>query len=87
METSKRNLCRYLKQAKMSFYFSFIPSQNRKADQVLFGSVDTSVMGEEMEKGCGRVNIMQILRIHVCKWKMIPVKTTLGMVGRWNKGE
>jgi hypothetical protein len=44
-------------------------------------------MGEEMEKGCGRVNIMQILRIHVCKWKMIPVKTTLGMVGRWNKGE
>jgi hypothetical protein len=25
--------------------------------------------GEEVGKGCGRVNIVQILCTHVCKWK------------------
>jgi hypothetical protein len=25
--------------------------------------------GEEMRKGCRRVNIVQILCTHVCKWK------------------
>jgi hypothetical protein len=27
-----------------------------------------------VEKGCGRVNTMQILCKHVCKWKMIPLE-------------
>jgi hypothetical protein len=28
-----------------------------------------------MEKGWRRMNIVQILCTHVCKWKMIPVET------------
>jgi hypothetical protein len=26
-------------------------------------------VGEEMGKGCRRVNMVQILCVHVCKWK------------------
>jgi hypothetical protein len=37
--------------------------------------------GEEVGKGCGRVNIVQILCTHVCKWKMRPVETIPGMGG------
>jgi hypothetical protein len=34
-------------------------------------------------KGCRRMNIVQILCTHVCKWKMITIETTPGMgVGR-----
>jgi hypothetical protein len=39
-------------------------------------------------KGLGRVNVVQILCIHVCKWKMRPVETTPGMgAGKRDKGE
>jgi hypothetical protein len=34
-----------------------------------------------VRKECGRVNIMQILCIHVCKWKKITVETILGIGG------
>jgi hypothetical protein len=33
------------------------------------GGVDTSVRREEVGKGCRRVNMMQTLCMHVCKWK------------------
>jgi hypothetical protein len=36
MEMSQGNsLCSYLKQTKMSFFFSFTKSENRRAEQVL----------------------------------------------------
>jgi hypothetical protein len=51
----------------MSFFFSFINLENRRAEQVLPGGICTSGRGEEMRKWCGRVNIEKILCIHV--WK------------------
>jgi hypothetical protein len=69
MEISQGNfLCSYLKQTKM-FFFSFTKSEDRRVEQVLPGEVGTSGIGEEVGKGCGRVNIVQILCIQVCKWK------------------
>jgi hypothetical protein len=32
-----------------------------------------------MEKGCRRVNMEQLLCTYVCKWKIIPVETSMGM--------
>jgi hypothetical protein len=43
--------------------------------------VDTSRRGEEVGKGCGRVNMVQILCTHVCKWKTRSVETIPGMGG------
>jgi hypothetical protein len=48
----------------MSF-FSFIKSENRRAEKVLLQGVGMSGSGEEMVKGHGRMNIVQILYIHV----------------------
>jgi hypothetical protein len=33
------------------------------------GGGGTNARGKEMGKGCKRVNMVQILCIHVCKWK------------------
>jgi hypothetical protein len=71
MELSQGNsLCSYLKQTKLSF-FSFAKSENKRVEQILpgMGGVGTSVKEEEVGKGHGRVNIVQILCTHVCKWK------------------
>jgi hypothetical protein len=63
MEMSQGNsLCSYLKQAKLSvFFFPFTKSENRREEQVLPGGIGTSEREKEMGKGCGRVNIVQIL--------------------------
>jgi hypothetical protein len=37
-------------------------------------------------EGCGKMNMVQILCTHVCKWKMRPVETIPGMGGE-DKGE
>jgi hypothetical protein len=55
----------------MSF-FSLTKLENRRAEQVLSvggGYFGTSGMGENVGKGFRRVNMLQILCIHVCKWK------------------
>jgi hypothetical protein len=39
------------------------------------------VGGEDKRKGCRRVNMVEILCIHVCKGKMRPVETIPGMGG------
>jgi hypothetical protein len=59
----------HLKQTKMSFFFSFTNSENRRAEQVLLGRVGTSGKGQKVGKGSGRANIVQILCMHVSKWK------------------
>jgi hypothetical protein len=41
--------------------------------------VDTNE--EEVAKGYRKVNTVQILCAHVCKWKKIPVETILGIAG------
>jgi hypothetical protein len=73
MEMSQGNsLYSYLKQTKVSFYFCFTKLQNRRVEQVL--SVGRVLLrAEVVEKGYRRVHIVQILGMHVCKWKLIPV--------------
>jgi hypothetical protein len=40
--------------------------------------IGTPGSGEDVGKGYRRENMVQILDIHVCKWKMRPVETILG---------
>jgi hypothetical protein len=42
----------------------------------------TSRREEDVDKGCKRVTIVQILCAHVYKWKIIAVETTPGMERR-----
>jgi hypothetical protein len=66
IEMSQGNsLCSYLKQAKMSFFFLFFSStklENRRVEEVC-------VLGEVVEKGCRRVNMVQILCTYICRCK------------------
>jgi hypothetical protein len=49
MEVPQENsLCSYLKQAKLSFFFSFIKSENRIVEQILSGG-----LGPVQGEGCG----------------------------------
>jgi hypothetical protein len=52
-------------------FFSFTKSENRRAEQVLpgGGGVGTRRRCKEVGKGCGRVNMVQILCTYVCKLK------------------
>jgi hypothetical protein len=60
-----------VKQTKMSF--SFIYKGREQEGKIGPGEgvqeVGTSGRGEEVGKGHGRVNMVQILCTHVCKWK------------------
>jgi hypothetical protein len=68
MEISQGNsLCSYLKQTKMSF-FSLQNWRTGVWNSPASGG-GTSERGEEVEKGHGRVNLVQILCAHVHKWK------------------
>jgi hypothetical protein len=83
-------LCSYLKQQKcLLFFLSFAKLDNRREEQVLPGENDSGVEndaggeGEEMVKGCRRVNMLQI---YICvnmnvNGKMIPVETISQMEG------
>jgi hypothetical protein len=60
----KETLCvAYHKQTKMPFSLSFLfffvtKSENRRTEQILPRMIGTSGRGEEMRKGCGRLNIV-----------------------------
>jgi hypothetical protein len=43
------------------------------------GVVGTGARGEEVGKEYRRVNMVQLLCTHVCKWKMIPIENSSGM--------
>jgi hypothetical protein len=47
-----------------------------------FKLTGTSRRRQEVRKGCGRVNMVQILCTHICKGKTRPVETVPGMKGR-----
>jgi hypothetical protein len=71
----------YLKQTKMSsFSFYIIGKQEGRIDPV-WGRAGTSRKGEDVGKGCRRVNVVPILCTHVCKWKMRLTKTIPRMWG------
>jgi hypothetical protein len=66
------SLCSYLKQAKMSlFSFSFFLIQNQRTEEQNRSCLGAGIggKGEEVGKGYRRVNMVQILCVHVCKWK------------------
>jgi hypothetical protein len=68
MEMAQGNsLYSYLKQIKMLFHFSFTKQEGRTGPVWGFG---TSGRGEVAGKVRRRVNMVQILCTHVCKWKM-----------------
>jgi hypothetical protein len=50
--------------------FSFKKLENRRAEQVLsWVGVGTRGMEEDVGKGHGRVSMVQMLCMQVCKWK------------------
>jgi hypothetical protein len=65
MEMSQGNfLYSYLKQRKMSFFFSKL--ENGRTKQVLAGGRSISGGEEDVGKGCRRVNTMQIMCTQTC---------------------
>jgi hypothetical protein len=53
----------------MSFFFSLTKLENREGRAVPAGGIDTSGKGEDVRKGCRKVDTVQILYRPVCKWK------------------
>jgi hypothetical protein len=49
-------------------FLSFTKAEDRRVKQSLLG-IGINGRGEEVEKGCGRVNMVQILCTCECKWK------------------
>jgi hypothetical protein len=77
-KVTRKLLCSYPKQAKMSFYFFYIIG-DRRAELVLPGRIGTNKKGEKVGKGCGKVNIIQKLVYIYVNGKMVPVETIPGM--------
>jgi hypothetical protein len=67
----KKTPCVVILKKPRCHYFSFTKLDNRRVEQILPGDwgVGTSGTGDEEGKGCKRVNMVQILCTHVCKWK------------------
>jgi hypothetical protein len=88
MEVPQENSLRsYLRQAKMSFFFPLIKSENRRVEHVLSGIVGTSGGGRRWGKDArGRIWCKYCVHMYV-NGKMIPVETVLGMGGREDKEE
>jgi hypothetical protein len=76
MKVSQGNsLGSYLKQTKVSF-FSFTKSENRRAEQVLPGAGEgASERGEDVGRGCRRVNMGKHCVHMDVNGKMRPVDT------------
>jgi hypothetical protein len=53
------------------FFLSYAKSENRGSNRSCLGGIDTSGNGKRVEKGCKRVNMVQILCTHECKQKKI----------------
>jgi hypothetical protein len=49
--------------------FSFTKLENKRAEQVPSGRVKPVGRGEDVEKRCRRVNMVQIPHTPICKWK------------------
>jgi hypothetical protein len=57
----------YLKQTKMLNFFYKSGEQEVREGSVW--GVGTNGSGEDVGRGCRRVNMVQIFCTHVCKWK------------------
>jgi hypothetical protein len=70
MEISQGNsLCSYLKQNKNVIFFFYIIGEQEGGIGPVGGGIGTTGSGEDVGKGCRRVNMVQILCVHICKWK------------------
>jgi hypothetical protein len=58
----------YLKQTKMSFFFFYKIREQEGRIGPVWG-LATNGRGENVGKGYRRVNMVQILCTHICKWK------------------
>jgi hypothetical protein len=69
MEVSQGNspVANLNKQKCDFFFFYKIRKQEGGIDPAWDGGCQKE--GEEVEKGCRKVNMMQILHTHICKWK------------------
>jgi hypothetical protein len=63
---SKKPLNIYLKQTEMSLFFLNGKQEGRTSP--VWGLVPVAA-GEVVGRECRRVNMVQILSIHICKWK------------------
>jgi hypothetical protein len=70
MEMSHGNSrCSYLKQTNLSFFFLLQNQRTGSAQGRVGGSGIGNRSVENVGKGCRRVNMVQILCTHACKWK------------------
>jgi hypothetical protein len=87
MEVSEENtLDSDFKQANMSFFFLLQNqrTEGRNGSYLGVGGGWYQWEQEKVGKGYRRVNMVQILCTHVCKWKNQTCETISGM-GRWIK--
>jgi hypothetical protein len=52
----------------MSFFFFFYKNGEQEGKTGSGWGIGTSGSGEGIKKGCKRVNMMEMLCTHVCKW-------------------
>jgi hypothetical protein len=64
-----RKLCSYLKQIEMSSFPLFYKIGEQEGRTGPVRGIGTSGSGKEVGKECQRVNIVQIVCTHVCRWK------------------
>jgi hypothetical protein len=68
MEMSQCNTCiAILSKQKCAVFFNYKNKEQKVQTGVVWevGIIE----GEDIRKGCGRMNMMEILFTHVCKWK------------------
>jgi hypothetical protein len=69
MEMSQENSCvTILNKQKLSFFFLFKIRDQKGSIGPVWG-VGINGKGDDMGKGCRRVNMVKILCIHMCKWE------------------
>jgi hypothetical protein len=68
MEVPQGNTLCFLNKQKCHFIFFYTIGEQEGRTGPVEG-VGTSGRGDEVGKGHGRVNMVQILCTHVCKWK------------------
>jgi hypothetical protein len=69
MEISQGNSLNLTILNKQKCCFVFYKNEKQESRTDLVSGVGTSGSGKDVEKGCRRVNMVQILCTPVCKWK------------------
>jgi hypothetical protein len=62
-------LCTAILNKQKCYFFFFYKIREQKGRTGPVWGTGASGKGEDVGKGCRRVNMAQILYIHICKWK------------------